>query len=86
LNFIDLIIIIDLLQTNPLYPMHIPMALAKLGDLRAVPLLIKMIKEPIVIEKSYGSDSSSSDDSFIYGSTTRLISESYSALRSFFRM
>ncbi len=64
--------------------MHIPMALAKLGDRRAIPLLIKMIKEPIVIEN--GDDSDSSDEFLTYGSTSRLISESHSALATFLRM
>ncbi len=66
--------------------MHIPMALAKLGDPRAIPLLIKMIKESIVVENGDDSDDSDSSDDVTSGSTSRLVNESCLALASFFRM
>jgi hypothetical protein len=60
--------------------MHIPAALAKLGDRRAVPILIKIIEEPIENEKR---DSDSSDDLFSGGGTHRLVEESCLALAAF---
>jgi HEAT repeat protein len=63
--------------------MHIPRALGKLGDPRAIPLLINMIEEPIVVEND---DSDSSDDCFTSGGSTRLVIESRSALATFLRM
>ncbi len=63
--------------------MHIPRALAKLGDSRAVPFLINMIEEPIVVEND---DSDSSDELFASGGTSRLVSECCIALSTFFSM
>lgn len=61
--------------------MHIPLAMAKLGDRRAVPLLIKMIKEPVVVDND---DSDSSDELFTTGGTHRLTGECCLALSAFF--
>jgi hypothetical protein len=60
--------------------MHIPKALAKLADDRAIPLLIKMIEEPVKIEND---DSDSSDGLFSSGGSGRLVVESCLALASF---
>ena len=62
--------------------MHIPLALAKLGDRRAVPLLIKIVKEPIVVVDN--DDSDSSDEMFATGGTHRLPGECCLALSAFF--
>lgn len=61
--------------------MHIPLALAKLGDSRAVPLLIKIVKEPLVVEND---DTDSSDEMFATGGTHRLAGECCIALSTFF--
>ncbi len=63
--------------------MDIPRALGKLGDPRAIPLLIKMIEEPIVVEND---DSDSSDELCTSGGTGRLVTESCLALAAFFCM
>ncbi len=60
--------------------MHIPMSLAKLGDRRAIPLLIKMIEKPIEVEND---DSDSSDGLFSSGGTSRLVPECCLALSTF---
>jgi len=56
------------------------MALGKLGDQRAIPLLIKMIEEPI---KTTNNDGDSSDGFFSSGGTGRLVVESCLALSTF---
>jgi hypothetical protein len=63
--------------------MHIPMALAKLNDERAIPLLIKIIKKPSTQVEDNDSDSS---DDFSVSGTPRLVLESYSALESLISM
>ena len=63
--------------------MHIPDALAKLGDRRAIPVLIKIIKEPL---EHANNDSDSSDNFTATGGKYRLIDESCIALATFFGM
>ncbi|CAF3992796.1 unnamed protein product, partial [Adineta steineri] len=65
---------------NICFPMHIPNALGKLGDRRAIPLLIKMIEEPTDTQND---NSDSSDDFLLSGGTSRLIVECCLALSSF---
>ncbi len=52
--------------------MNIPMSLAKLGDRRAIPLLIKIIEKLIKIEND---DGDSADELFLSGETSRLVAE-----------
>ncbi len=56
------------------------MSLAKLGDQRAIPLLINMIKKPI---KTENDDSDSLDGLFSSGGTDLLVVESCLALSTF---
>ncbi|UJR32414.1 hypothetical protein I4U23_019876 [Adineta vaga] len=49
---------------NVFFPMNIPNALAKLGDPRAIPLLISVIEEPV---QSKNNDNDSSDDFLTLG-------------------
>ncbi|CAF0748618.1 unnamed protein product [Adineta steineri] len=65
---------------NICFPMHIPNALGKLGDHRAIPLLIKMIVEPTDTQND---NSDSSDDFLLSGGSSRLIVECCLALSSF---
>jgi hypothetical protein len=63
--------------------MHIPNALAKLGDQRAIPLLVKIIEEQI---KTTNDDSDSSDGFLSSGGSGRLVVESCLALSTFISM
>ncbi|CAF4971396.1 unnamed protein product, partial [Rotaria sp. Silwood1] len=67
-------------DVNPFFPMDIPKALGKLGDSRAIPLLIKIIENPMRQEND---DSDSSDEIFSSGGKDRLVVESCLALASF---
>jgi hypothetical protein len=63
--------------------MHIPMALAKLNDERAIPILTKIIEKSIQLENN---DSDSSDGILSSGGSGRLVQESCLALASFISM
>ncbi|CAF4462200.1 unnamed protein product [Rotaria sp. Silwood2] len=67
-------------DVNPFFPMNIPTALGKLGDPRAIPLLVKIIEHTMDEENE---DSDSSDGLFSSGGKGRLVVESCLALASF---
>ncbi|CAF1230958.1 unnamed protein product, partial [Rotaria sordida] len=67
-------------DTNPIFSMDIPTALGKLGDPKAIPLLMKIIENPMS-QANEGSDSS--DGIFSSGGKNRLVIESCLALATF---
>ncbi|CAF0938764.1 unnamed protein product [Rotaria sordida] len=68
-------------DTNPIFSMDIPTALGKLGDPKAIPLLMKIIENPM---SQANEDSDSSDGIFSSGGKNRLVIESCLALATFF--